>query len=189
MKSAKSLTSALHSFFLLSSLLFFTLFESSAHFPLLRMLNFLFVHPSQEKGEVICLSAVTTSINIIISHFLLQDIFHIFYLFIHLATLLLIHFSSSLLFPPSALLYFSHCCFGLISLLAEAYWYIPTPSPPPPLTGVWAFNIQSMLPSSEPSFSTPGFDRQVPPLPPRPYRSRRMREGCWERGGRDRVHP
>lgn len=33
-----------------------------------------------------------------------------------------------------------------------------------------------MPPSSEPSFSTAGFDRQVPPLPPRPYRSRRMRE-------------
>lgn len=58
---------------------------------------------------------------------------------------------------------------------------------PSPLTGVWAFNIQSMPPSSEASFSTVGFDRQVPPpLPLRPYRSRHMRERQRDAGRRER---
>lgn len=134
--------------------------------------------------------AVITSINIISLHFALRPFSKCFTS--QFCSLLIFPVSLPLLCPPSALLYFSHCCFGLISLLAEAYWYIPTPVPPPPLTGVWAFNIQSMPPSSEPSFSTAGFDRQVPPLPPRPYRSQRMREkdaGREEGGGRDRVHP
>lgn len=56
-----------------------------------------------------------------------------------------------------------------LSLLARAYWYIPTPSTPPPTPrptqGAGAFNIQSMPSSSEPSFSSAGFDRQVPPSP------------------------
>lgn len=68
------------------------------------------------------------------------------------------------------------------------------------LTGVWAFNIQSMPPSSEPSFSSAGFDRQVPPPPlhthlPSPSPSASIsitaheRGRCREGGGRDRVHP
>lgn len=167
MKSAKSLTSALHSFFLLSSLLFLALFESSAHFPVLCFLNPLY--PPVAKKMVLSLLQLLHQLTSL-ACILLWDLFPLF------CSLLIFPLSLPLLCPPSALLYFSHCCFGLISLLAEAYWYNPTPIPPPPLTGVWAFNIQSMPPSSEPSFSTAGFDRQVPPLPPRPYRSQRMRE-------------
>lgn len=126
-------------------------------------------------------------IIIISSYFAPKIFFHIFYLFIHLATLLLIHFPR-LSFSPLPFL----CTVLLRSLLFGPYLsfsrslliYHP-PTLPPPLTGVWAFNIQSMPPSSEPSFSTAGFDRQVPPLPLRPYRSQRMREkdAGREKGG------
>lgn len=185
MKSAKSLTSALHSFSLLSSLLFLSLFGSSAHFLLLPL------HPSNppippsKKSKFVSFPLVTSiNIKIFLSHFLP----------LHPPNCSAIRFPH-LSFPPLPSL-FTTLLLSLLFLpylsFSRSLLIYPHPKSPPPLTGVWAFNIQSMPPSSEPSFSTTGFDRQVPPLPPRPYRSRRMRERDAGRewgGGIDRVHP
>lgn len=81
---------------------------------------------------------------------------------------------------PQPSIYLAYSLFWPYFSSSRSLLIFPQPSSTH-LTGVWAFNIQSMPPSSEPSFSSAGFDRQVPPpspfpLPPRPYRSRRMRE-------------
>lgn len=158
MKSAKSLTSALHSFSVLSSLLFLTLFGSSAYFPLILPVT---LHPKPHRKT-----------NLPLPHLLLQltSLVHIYR-----------HFFSPIYIFSNNVLYLFHNLssrVGPISLIERRLLIFPhTKAPlPPPLTGVWAFNIQSMPPSSEASFSTVGFDGQVPPLPLRPYRSRSMRE-------------
>lgn len=154
MKSAKSLTSALHSFFLLSSLLFLTLS------PFLLILNLpatlLPFQPPFAKNN---------------------NVSHAFQLAARLA-----------FYPPHCpapysphplSIYLAYLLFRPYFSSSRSLLIFPQPSSTH-LTGVWPFNIQSMPPSSEPSFSSAGFDRQVPPspfpLPPRPYRSRRMRE-------------
>lgn len=133
MKSAKSLTSALHSFFPLSSLLFLIFCRFLSSFP-------SFVLP--EHPILFTRSYINKSLSCSLLHWL-SSLVHILLLrsfstfFTSSSTLLLCALfiflaSLSLLCPFSAPFYFAHCFLGLISLLAEAYWYTtPRLSPHP----------------------------------------------------------
>lgn len=119
MKSAKSLTSALHSFSLLSSLLFLTLFGSSAHFAFLHFLHPPLNHPLPKRTHLsllLLLFQLTSLASIL--HFS-QSFFGPFYTSVSTSLLSCIFNFLIPLSPhsaPSPLLFFSHCCFGLISL-------------------------------------------------------------------------
>lgn len=102
MKSAKSLTSALHSLSLLSSLLFLTLFGSSAHFP-------LFALPAPPLSTVAPKNSfvsppLVTSVNNISEHFAFS------LSFLHI-------FTSSFTSLLSSILIFSHLFFARLPLL------------------------------------------------------------------------
>lgn len=142
MKSAKSLTSALRSFFLLSSLLLFALFQVRSSFPLF-FLHFLseapptpqhqppFIQLSQagcaegRGGEGEVSPAVITLINVINSEIAL----------LHLALLLFIRFSALPSFPPlcssSILAGFLFFFWPYLSFSRGLLIY-PQPESPPP---------------------------------------------------------
>lgn len=121
MKSAKSLTSALHSFSHLSSLLFLTLFGPQLISPSCASYNPPSTHCTKTNLSLLHLLHQLTSLVHILR--VAQSCFHIFFFNSrspsHRRSFFL--FLLSLHSPPSSLLHFSHCCFGLISLLGEAY--------------------------------------------------------------------